>query len=68
MVSKQNKAQDRLVRAAERTFEEKQAARLVATSVILVNRKVDTVQSLLEIFYDKESIKITNCSVYYLKR
>ena len=68
MVSKQTKAQDRLVRAAERTFEEKQAARLVATSVILVNRKVDTVQSLLEIFYDKESIKITNCSVYYLKR
>ncbi|KAK0710682.1 hypothetical protein B0H67DRAFT_646120 [Lasiosphaeris hirsuta] len=70
MVARQKEALDRLVQAAEQSFQEKQVAstRRDWCNPIPVQRKVDTVQAFLKAFHDEETMEIAACSVCYLQR
>lgn len=69
-MAKQKEAVDRLLLAAEQSFQEKQAAsaRRDWCDAIPLDRKVDTVQSFLKAFHGEESMEIGTCSVCYLKK
>jgi hypothetical protein len=70
MIAQQREALDQLVQAAERSFQEKQAAsdRRDWCNAIPAERKVDTVQAFLKAFHDESTMEIATCSVCYVKK
>ncbi len=70
MIAQQREALDRLVQAAERSFEEKQAAstRRDWCNPIPAERKVDSVQAFLKAFHDESTMEIATCSICYMKK
>ena len=70
MLAQQKEALDRLVQAAEQSFQEKQAAstRRDWCNPIPAERKVDTVQAFLKAFHDENTMEIATCSVCYTKK
>jgi hypothetical protein len=70
MIAQQKEALDRLVQAAERSFQEKQAASIRRDwcHPIPAERKVDTVQACLKAFHDESTMEIATCSVCYMRK
>ncbi len=69
-VAQQKEMLDRLVQAAERSFQEKQAVSIRRDwcNPVPAQLKVDTVQTFLKAFHDESAMEIATCSVCYMKK